>query len=79
VREVVLQNTNWISGAPEAEKTYAARCRYRQLLQECTVSAREDGTRVVFSQPQKSVAPGQSLVVYDGDVCLGGGSIVSSA
>ncbi len=71
-----LRDTNWISGkAPEAGKPVAARCRYRQPLAECVLSYEAGKTTVNFKEPQQAVAPGQSCVIYDGDVCLGGGII----
>ena len=47
--------------------------------QPCAVTVTPDGVRLVFDEPQRAVTPGQSAVLYDGDVVLGGGIIVSSA
>ncbi len=69
-REVRLQNVNWRE-TPMADKKYGARVRYQQPLQSCTVT-RES---VIFDQEQIA-ASGQSVVVYDGETCLGGGIIV---
>lgn len=54
----------------EGKELYC-RIRYRQVKQSCTLS----GAAVRFSNPQEGVAPGQSLVIYDGNKCIGGGSI----
>lgn len=54
-----------------------ARIRYHHPEQDCTVEQTgTDRLRVVFDQPHRGVAPGQSLVLYDGDYVLGGGLIV---
>jgi tRNA-specific 2-thiouridylase len=52
-----------------------AKVRYRQGDQTCTVERTANGYRAVFDEPQRAVTPGQSVVFYDGDVCLGGGVI----
>jgi tRNA-specific 2-thiouridylase len=50
--------------------------RYRQSDQPCRIDGIDGDTiRVVFDQPQRAVTPGQSLVLYDGEECLGGGII----
>jgi len=55
---------------------YTARARYRQSLVRCKViKKQEDYLEIAFDVPQESISPGQSLVLYDGDVCLGGGII----
>jgi tRNA-uridine 2-sulfurtransferase len=68
---------NWISGRPPAS---ALRCtakfRYRQQDQAVTVTLAEGGACVVdFDVPQKAITPGQAVVFYDGEVCLGGATI----
>ena len=70
---IVLKDINWIDGVPKAGKKYLARSRYRESLQEVAIN---DEKFVTFSQSQNTISPGQSLVVYDGKVCLGGGIIV---
>ncbi|MDF2964092.1 MAG: mnmA [Paenibacillus sp.] len=69
---------NWISGElPQGSFRCTAKFRYRQPDQGVTIKCNaEDGTcEVTYDQPQKAVTPGQSVVFYDGDVCLGGGTI----
>src|SRR5690606_2310236 len=65
---------HWIAGAPPAARfRCTAQSRYRQQDQACEVEVGDDGTlRARFAQPQRAVTPGQSLVLYDGDHCLGG-------
>ncbi|GAB3384527.1 tRNA 2-thiouridine(34) synthase MnmA [Lysobacter fragariae] len=74
------ETAHWISGAPPAQQFRCmAQTRYRQPDQACEVTVRDDGTLDVgFADPQRAVTPGQSLVLYDGDVCLGGAVIAST-
>ena len=67
----------WVAGvAPEMPVRLTAKVRYRQSDQECLLELDEQGHyRVTFDQPQRAVTPGQSVVFYDGDICLGGGVI----
>ena len=68
-----LGKVNWIGGSvPEAGKKYMARSRYRETLQEITIN---NENFVTFSKPQFTISPGQSLVIYNGRECLGGGII----
>src|SRR5688572_30804974 len=71
---------HWIAGAPPSARfTCTAQTRYRQHDEACEVSVREEGTlEVRFARPQRAVTPGQSLVLYDGDVCLGGAVIATT-
>jgi tRNA-specific 2-thiouridylase len=72
-------DTSWVAGEPPAApSTHTAKTRYRQADAPCTLSnAQDDEIRVEFSAPQWAVTPGQSVVLYDGDVCIGGGVITN--
>lgn len=74
-KSIKLTDTNWFGEVPEGKS--GARIRYNQQLQKCTVNGagREGQLTVTFNEPLRAVARGQSCVVYDGDVCLGGGII----
>ena len=66
----------WVNGEPEMPAQLTAKVRYRQSDQACTLQRGNDGRYlVVFDEPQRAVTPGQSVVFYDGDICLGGGVI----
>jgi tRNA-specific 2-thiouridylase len=70
---------NWVAGrAPSAEFRCTARTRYRQSDQGCLVGVRDDGLDIRFDEPQRAVTPGQSVVLYDGEVCLGGAVIAAT-
>jgi tRNA-specific 2-thiouridylase len=73
---------HWINPAPSQTSLRChAKIRYRQADQACTVTIKTDvsggGIHVVFDEPQRAVAPGQSVVLYDGEHCLGGAVINS--
>lgn len=72
---------NWIAPElPQGELRCTAKFRYRQPDQGVTLRLAADGTAdVLFDEPQKAITPGQAVVFYDGDVCLGGGTIDSIA
>ncbi len=73
---VSIEEVNWISGErPNLGKKYQARIRYRQVLQDCKLVEEKGEILVEFVEFQ-NVAKGQSIVVYDGEVCLGGGVVV---
>jgi tRNA-specific 2-thiouridylase len=66
----------WVSGtAAETPLRCSAKIRYRQADQPCTLVRREEQYLVTFDSPQRAVTPGQSVVFYQGDRCLGGGVI----
>ncbi len=73
-------DAHWIAGAPPVDDgTLAARTRYRQPDARCRlVETAGDRFALRFSEPQWAVTPGQSAVLYSGEVCLGGGIIVAS-
>ncbi len=66
---------NWINGRPSSPFTCMAKARYRQPDQACLVTPTASGCDVQFEQPQRAITPGQSVVFYQGDHCLGGGTI----
>jgi tRNA-specific 2-thiouridylase len=69
----------WVAGAaPAVRFRCTAKTRYRQPDQACTVQLRGDGLLVEFDEPQRAVTPGQSVVFYDGDACLGGAVIATT-
>lgn len=76
-QSLIAENLSWISGAPMSKKfDCCAKFRYRQPDQQVSVQITEDGlARVSFAREQRAITPGQYVVFYDGDVCLGGGVI----
>jgi tRNA-specific 2-thiouridylase len=73
---------SWVDGTGPMDIPYRCRAktRYRQTDQACTLTLLEDGhCEVRFDEPQRAVTPGQSVVFYDGEVCLGGGIIETTA
>ena len=69
-------SVNWIAGAPTAHSfACTAKFRYRQPDQNVTVTVNGSGAHVDFEKPQRAVTPGQWVVFYQGDLCLGGGPI----
>jgi tRNA-specific 2-thiouridylase len=71
-----LENTNWIAEIPKADKNYTAQIRYHGEFLPCQVKILpKNKAEVIFSKPTM-VASGQSIVIYDNDVCLGGGVVV---
>jgi len=77
-RDVDAIDMHWISGAaPALPAKLGAKTRYRMPDASCTLVATSAGLRATFDAPQWAPTPGQYLVLYDGDVCLGGGVIAA--
>jgi tRNA-uridine 2-sulfurtransferase len=76
-RELSATDLSWIAGsAPEAGRDYAGKTRYRQADAHCRIASIDEAScEIDFAQPQWAVTPGQSVVLYSGEVCLGGGVI----
>ncbi|MEI6296106.1 MAG: tRNA 2-thiouridine(34) synthase MnmA [bacterium] len=77
-KEIEIKDINLITDQNlEENKKYSARIRYREELKTCLVKTVSNKKLIViFDEPEDSVASGQSLVIYDGEICLGGGIIV---
>jgi tRNA-uridine 2-sulfurtransferase len=72
-------DASWVAGQAPAAAAIAAKTRYRQADSACELAAGANGHFALrFSDAQWAVTPGQSAVLYDGEVCLGGGVIASS-
>jgi tRNA-uridine 2-sulfurtransferase len=76
-RSLRASEASWIAGtAPTVPFTAHAKTRYRQPDQPCRVTPLgDDGFTVDFARPQWAITPGQSVVLYDAEACLGGGII----
>lgn len=68
--EVGLRDIHWIDEAPDSGELLA-RVRHRAPLVKCRIN----GGSLEFDEPQRAVTPGQSVVLYDGTVCIGGGIV----
>ncbi len=77
--ELTAENTNWISGiAPNPDDDVTVKTRYRApdgLCRIAQISDKEKSLHLCFPEPQWAPTPGQSAVLYQGEVCLGGGFI----
>jgi tRNA-specific 2-thiouridylase len=75
---LVAADLNWIAGRdPHTHWVYTAKPRYRTPDMACEIDALDDGrAEIAFAQAQWALTPGQSVVVYESRVCLGGGVIV---
>ncbi len=76
-QQLTANQLSWVSNqAPALPCCCTAKTRYRQIDQPCTITEiNEVGYQITFEQPQRAVTPGQSIVFYDNQVCLGGGII----
>ena len=71
---------SWVAGPAPAPQALAAKTRYRQADAPCSLSGVSgDNFELVFSHAQWAVTPGQSAVLYDGEICLGGGIITDAS
>ena len=80
-RQLTFGDAAWVAGTPPAPGPFAAKTRYRQQDAACILAAggTPDRFALQFAEPQWAVTPGQSAVLYDGEVCLGGGVIATAS
>ena len=73
-------DASWIAGSAPLAGNFSAKTRYRQTDSACEIQAGQNGDQsfqLQFPEPQWAVTPGQSAVLYDGEICLGGGIITT--
>jgi tRNA-specific 2-thiouridylase len=79
-KTAAIGELHWISGNPPAppgeERVFKARLRHRQPLIEAAARIEGETMSIRFKLPQRAVTPGQAAVLYDGDICLGGGTVL---
>lgn len=74
---LAAEQASWVSGQVPVAGSYTSKTRYRQHDAACALSSQKgiEGFQLSFAEPQWAVTPGQSAVLYDGEICLGGGFI----
>ncbi len=79
-QSLIATDVHWIHGAPKDLPLLAtAKTRYRQADQACMINPIDEKQyKIDFIEPQRAITPGQSVVFYQGEQCLGGGIIVTS-
>ncbi|MGI9306275.1 MAG: tRNA 2-thiouridine(34) synthase MnmA [Gammaproteobacteria bacterium] len=79
-KRVKIENAHWIAGKPPPENhVFSARLRHRQPPSGCALNQSAETTaEIVFAEAQRAAAPGQYAVLYDGNICLGGGEITEA-
>ena len=79
--ELIAERVNWVSGtAPRESFAAEVKIRYQARPQQAVIKPLDTGRmHVAFETPQRDITPGQAAVVYDGDLCLGGGVIARFA
>jgi tRNA-specific 2-thiouridylase len=76
---LTAQNASWVAGVVPAQQALAAKTRYRQNDAPCQLLCINPlHFSLQFTQPQWAVTPGQSAVLYDGEICMGGGVIATA-
>lgn len=73
--ELKVKKINWLISKLPNLNNLNCKIRYRQKDQLCSLEETSNGWVVSFEEPQRAITPGQSIVFYDGDTCLGGGEI----
>ncbi len=74
---ITLESIHWINNPPK-EGAYKIRIRHRASLEEAVLAFTDQGVILTLADEQRAIAPGQSVVLYDGDTVLGGGIIANA-
>ncbi len=74
-KSILIKELNIISGVHTLPEIISVRIRYRQDKQECSIKKTHEGWAIIFMARQSAISVGQSAVLYDADICLGGGII----
>jgi len=77
-RSLLVNDIHWINQPPNPYQMLTAKIRYRQKDQFCTLTKLESGFKIDFQEKQRAITPGQSIVFYHQDECLGGGIITKA-
>jgi tRNA-specific 2-thiouridylase len=75
-RELTITSPHWINNSPVEGETYHVRTRYRAPLINCKVTKDGDKWHIIMTDEVRALTPGQSAVVYEGELCLGGGIVI---
>lgn len=73
---LALTDVHWISGEPDLSKKYQVRTRYRAQLVDCSLKQEDGALAIILDDAVRAITPGQSAVIYDGDLVLGGGIVI---
>lgn len=72
---ILCSDTNWIVGLPERNKQYTAQIRYHGEFLNCEIEMQEDSKAKIIFNKNILVDKGQSIVIYDDNICMGGGVV----
>ncbi len=72
---LLARQINWIGEPPTLPGRFTAKVRYRAPDAPCAIEMQGTDLHITFDQPERAVTPGQSVVIYDGEACLGGAVI----
>ncbi len=75
-REIKLSAVHWINQPADTTKSYQIRVRHRAPLIESRIEFDGDNLTLKLADEQRAITPGQSVVIYDGQICLGGGIVI---
>ncbi|HAN80243.1 MAG TPA: tRNA 2-thiouridine(34) synthase MnmA, partial [Gammaproteobacteria bacterium] len=67
---LLASQINWVGEPPRLPGRYSAKVRYRATDAPCAIETDGVNLQVMFDRPERAVTPGQSVVIYDGEICL---------